>query len=212
MTIVCISDSHNGHEALEVPEGDVLVHAGDFTNMGEADEIFRFNEWLGTLPHRRKVVVAGNHDWMFELQNERARRMLTNATDYLEDSGVEIEGLLFHGSPVSPTFYDWAFNRNRGKDIDRHWQMIPDDVDVLITHGPPFGIGDRSSRGEHAGCADLRRRIEGLPNLRLMITGHIHEGHGIRSLHTRYREITVVNAALSDLRNRIVRQPLVVTL
>jgi predicted phosphohydrolase len=103
MRLVLISDTHQRHDRLVVPDGDVLVHAGDFSTRGGVEEVARFNAWLGTLPHKHKVVIAGNHDFLFEREPVLARSMLTNAT-YLEDSGVTIEGVRFWGSPWQPRF------------------------------------------------------------------------------------------------------------
>ncbi|MBC7410804.1 MAG: metallophosphoesterase, partial [Arcicella sp.] len=118
-----------------------------FLQGGRIEEIEMFNEWMGSLPHRHKVVIAGNHDFFFEKYPKEAKRLITNAT-YLNDSGILIEGLHIWGSPIQPWFYDWAFNRKRGKDIRKHWDLIPTNTDILITHGPPFGILDATERGE----------------------------------------------------------------
>ena len=142
MRIVCLSDTHNLHSAFAVPEGDVLVHAGDATLRGTREEVVAFDAWLGTLPHRHKVLVAGNHDWLFEREPDRARGMITNAT-YLQDEGVTIDGLAFWGSPWQPWFLSWAFNLQRGAPLREKWDRIPAATDVLITHGPPHGILDR---------------------------------------------------------------------
>ena len=92
MKLVCISDTHSLHWRIPaIPDGDVLIHAGDCLGQGTLENIEELNEWLGTLPHRRKIVIAGNHDWAFQETPELARQALTNAI-YLEDSGVEIEG------------------------------------------------------------------------------------------------------------------------
>jgi len=90
---------------------------------------------------------------------------------------VEIEGVRFWGSPWQPWFFDWAFNLERGEEIRAKWELIPDDTEVLITHGPPQGHGDMTSRGEGAGCADLLARIRQVKP-RYHLFGHIHEGYG----------------------------------
>lgn len=142
MKLVCISDTHSLHRRLQsIPDGDVLIHAGDCLGQGTLENIEDFNDWLGSLPHRHKIVIAGNHDWAFQETPELARQALTSAI-YLEDSGVEIEGVRFWGSPWTPIFMNWAFMLGRGEPLYEKWQLIPDDTDVLITHGPPQGIGD----------------------------------------------------------------------
>lgn len=180
MRLVCISDTHSLHRRIpKIPEGDVLIHAGDCLGAGTLDNVDDLNDWLGTLPHRYKIVVAGNHDWAFQETPDLAREALTNAI-YLEDSGVEIEGIRFWGSPWTPTFLDWAFMLDRGQPLHDRWMQIPENTDVLITHGPPNGVGDEALMGfrcQNVGCVDLLHRIKHL-SLKAHIFGHIHEGYG----------------------------------
>lgn len=180
MRLVCISDTHSLHRRVpDIPNGDVLIHAGDCLGTGTLSDVQDLNDWLGTLPHKHKLVIAGNHDWVFQEAPAFAIEALTNAT-YLEDSGTDIEGIHFWGSPWTPTFMNWAFMRDRGQPINDQWEKIPDGTDVLITHGPPMGIGDRVSLGfkdEHVGCIDLLHRVRRL-SLKAHVFGHIHEGYG----------------------------------
>ncbi len=176
MRIVCISDTHGWHDRADVPEGDVLVHAGDITRHGSLKDVEDFDRWLGALPHEHKIVICGNHDWCFQETPAEARARLTNAT-YLEDSGCEIEGLKFYGSPWTPWFSDWAFMLPRGSELAAKWAQIPNELAVLITHGPSEGILDRNRIGECCGCRDLLYRVlEVKP--RLHVFGHIHEAAG----------------------------------
>jgi len=175
-TIVIISDTHGMHDKLAIPEGDILIHAGDMCNAGKLREVVEFNDWIGDLPHEHKIVIAGNHDWCFERQPNKTQAILTNCT-YLQDSSVEIDGLKFFGSPWQPEFCNGAFNIRRGHDLRIKWSTIPDDVDVLITHCPPFGFGDGTFYGESAGCVDLAKRVKEI-RPRLHAFGHIHEGYG----------------------------------
>lgn len=174
--IVCISDTHAQHHLTVVPDGDILIHAGDITRHGSLEDVESFDQWLGTLPHRHKVVICGNHDFCFQKRPAEARARITNAV-YLEDSGCEIEGLTFYGSPWQPWFGGWAFNLPRGEELAAKWAMIPVGVDVLITHGPPESILDLTRRGDSVGCRDLFLRVfEVKP--RLHVFGHIHEAAG----------------------------------
>lgn len=190
MRIVCISDTHGGHRDLAVPKCDLLIHAGDVTRYGRLDELNDFNLWLESLPHRHKIMVAGNHDFCFQEQPNLARERITHAI-YLEDSTIEIHGLKFYGSPWQPFFGGWAFNLHRGEALAAVWDKIPDDTDILITHSPPQGILDRNRWGDSCGCRDLLGRLmEVRP--RLHVFGHIHEAAGrIDILRTTY-----VNAAM----------------
>jgi Icc-related predicted phosphoesterase len=175
MRIVCVSDTHGFHARTEVPPGDVLVHSGDLTRHGSLADLPDFNRWLGTLPHRHKVVIAGNHDFCFEMHPAAARECITNAI-YLEESGCEIEGLTFYGSPWTPTFFDWAFMKD-DPDLAAKWATIPKGVDVLITHGPPLNLLDWTNRNERAGSATLAARVREV-RPRLHVFGHIHEAAG----------------------------------
>lgn len=195
---VCVSDTHGMTRKIppgNIPDGDVLIHAGDFTMKGSRGQITNFNKWLGTLPHPHKVVIAGNHDVCFDAAYyERAwkrfhfkgkindikavKASLTNCI-YLEDSSVVVRGFRIFGSPWQPEFCDWAFNLRRGAQCRAAWERIPDDVDVLITHGPPAGHGDMCKGGAMAGCMDLLFTVQQRVRPKAHIFGHIHEGYGV---------------------------------
>lgn len=189
-TIVAISDTHAHHEGLALPDGDILVHAGDCTRRGALEDLEAFNDWLGRLPHRHKIIIAGNHDFCFERTPDESRRLVTNAI-YLQDEAIVIEGIKIWGSPWQPWFFDWAFNLYRGQPIAAKWALIPNDTQLLITHGPPAGILDRTYSDYNVGCADLLERVLQIKP-RLHVFGHIHEAAGQREI----RETTFVNASI----------------
>jgi len=196
LRIVAISDTHAQHRAVDVPDGDVLIHAGDMTRHGDLDEVRDLNDFLGGLPHRVKLVIAGNHDFCFQDDREQAAALLSNCV-YLQDEAFEFDGLAIWGSPWQPWFHDWAFNLERGAALRAKWDLIPAGTDILITHGPPAGHGDRTARGEAVGCRDLLEAVERL-RPRLHVFGHIHEAAGV----TRNEHTTFVNACSCDLRYR----------
>jgi len=181
--IVAVADTHLFHHDLAVPEGDVFVHAGDMCRIGDLAELRATADWINALPHRHKVVVAGNHDWAFAREPGAARAMFPGV-HYLEDSEVALDGVRFYGSPWTPEFCNWAFNLPRGPELALMWAKIPHGLDVLVTHGPPEGFGDRTkgirvptATPSRAGCADLRQRVaEVQPRLHLF--GHIHQDGG----------------------------------
>src|SRR5262245_59487665 len=145
--------------------------------LGDLVELRAAATWIANLPHRHKLIVAGNHDWAFATEPQVARAMFRGA-HYLEDSELVIDGLRFYGSPWQPEFCNWAFNLPRGHALAAVWAKIPRGLDVLITHGPPEGFGDRTSRTSRAGCADLRVRVaEVMPRLHMF--GHIHQDGGL---------------------------------
>lgn len=200
MRIVAISDTHTKERELFIPDGDILIHAGDFTYRGRKDEIKDFLDWFLDLPHKHKVFIAGNHDvtldpyirgikqrffegngnshWIYSDFFDRIRK--SKNVHYLEDSGVTIEGLNFWGSAATPTFgYGWGFNYDRGPSIDGIWKKIPENTDILITHGPPFGILDAVKYGSTVGvgCSNLSGRISER-DIKAHFFGHIHESYG----------------------------------
>lgn len=187
--VVAISDTHGYHGSLAVPPGDVLVHAGDLTHSGTLEEVSELDAWLASLPHRHKIVIAGNHDWCFEETPDQARARLAHAT-YLMHEACTAAGLRVFGSPWQPWFLDWSFNLPRGPALAEKWSQIPDDTELLVTHCPPAGIGDAGGGGERLGCVDLRARVAQVQP-RLHVFGHIHEGRGL----WRHGPTTFVNAA-----------------
>lgn len=178
MRVVCLSDTHGLHAQVVVPDGDLLVYAGDMCNYGTLAEVVAFGDWLHTLPHRYKVVIAGNHDWPFQRTRREAERALGADIHYLHDSGIECGGLRVYGSPWQPEFCGWAFNLPRDGSALRHvWSRIPEGLDILVTHGPPLAIRDRTLYGELAGDRLLWERIEQVKP-RLHVFGHVHGEYG----------------------------------
>lgn len=187
MRIVLISDTHGKHKKVDVPPGDVLIHCGDVcAGRGNSWDFRNFIKWFGAQPHKRKILIAGNHDrcLMFDMDLCHAELKKYPDVTYLEDTGIEIEGVKFWGSPWTPQFGDWYFMVTRGEQAKSKWDLIPDDTDVLITHGPPFGVLDlvhphpKYNVGMNAGCEELLdavyRRVEPI----IHAFGHIHGSYG----------------------------------
>lgn len=183
MNITCISDTHNQHNNIPskyLTGGDCIIHSGDVSGRGTRQEIELFLEWYSGLPYTHKVLIAGNHDFFFEEAPEyEIEAVLAKYPNiiYLNDSGIEIEGLKIWGSPVQPWFHSWAFNR-KGTEICKHWDLIPLDTDILITHGPAKGYLDLTLHGDVTGCPYLLEKISEMTNLKLFVHGHIHEAYG----------------------------------
>lgn len=177
--LVLLSDTHGHHDEIDVPDGDVLVHAGDFCTSGWENQARRFARWLAAQPHPHKVVIAGNHDRCMEADVALGDRLFAGAT-YLLDRAATVAGLRFYGSPWQPEFLSWAFNLPRGEPLRRVWDKIPDGTDVLVTHGPPFGVLDRTYDGRPVGCEELRAALARV-RPRLHVFGHIHEGAGVHA-------------------------------
>lgn len=207
MKLTFISDTHAQHHKLDIGSGDVLVHCGDFTLGGSLYEITDFAEFIAEQDFTYKIVIAGNHDWCFEDRRKtKAEAYLREyGIIYLNDSGVELNGVKFWGSPVQPEFCHWAFNRQRGAEIRAHWDLIPDDTDVLITHGPAFGILDLCYDGFHAGCEDLLNVIQRI-RPKVHACGHIHESYGVCERDG----VVFVNACNLDERYQMQNLPIMV--
>jgi Icc-related predicted phosphoesterase len=178
MRIVAVADTHLYHRELRVPDGDVFVHAGDMCQGGDLAELAEAARWIRGLAHKTKIVVAGNHDWAFVRRPRDARALFEPDVIYLEDGAVNVDGVSFWGSPWQPEFNDWAFNLPRGAPIAKKWALIPDCVDVLITHGPPLGMGDTGPVSGRLGCADLLARVRAV-RPPLHVFGHIHQDGGV---------------------------------
>jgi Icc-related predicted phosphoesterase len=207
MRIVCLSDTHFPPNAIQVPEGDVLIVAGDICLRGHEYELEIFDRFLGQLPHKHKLLIAGNHDWPIAYAGAEAMKDLIKNAIYLEDSGVEIDGVKFWGSPWQPEFFNWAFNLPRGPKLAEMWALIPKDIDVLITHSPPYGILDRIYSGEHVGCEDLLAALQRI-RPKVHVFGHIHEGYGV----LKQNGTTFINASVCDERYRPFNAPIVIDL
>ncbi len=195
--IIAISDTHGKHHQLQVPDGDILIHAGDMTCNGTSEEIASFNTWLGSLKHSHKLVCAGNHDFLFERSPLIARTLLSAAT-YLEDSMVDIFGLKFFGSPWQPRIGDWAFSLDKPSQLRQKWRSIPQGVDVLITHSPPFGILDLTEKRQRRGCEELLQVVKRLEP-KVHIFGHSHFSNG----QTVIKNTLFANAAICDEHYRL---------
>ena len=213
MKIVVLSDTHTLHRQIkDLPDADLLIHAGDIMSSGfEMREVEDFADWYGKLKHSHKILVAGNHDRVFENKHRlEAEKILENhQIIYLNDSGLTIDGIRIWGSPIQPWFCDWAFNRNRGREIKKHWDLIPDNTDILITHGPAYGYGDKlnSHPMEQVGCQDLLEAIQRIKP-RYHIYGHIHEGYGIKTNGS----TTFINCSILNEHYRLQNQPILIEL
>jgi Icc-related predicted phosphoesterase len=193
-----------------MPEGDMVIHAGDISGVGKEMEVIEFLEWFSNLPYKYKIFIAGNHDWLFEKERLFAKQLLESypGVIYLENSGMNIEGISIYGVPVTPTFFDWAFNRDRGDNIKVYWLAIPENTDILITHGPPHGILDRTPMTkEHTGCEDLLKSVSEI-RPKFHIFGHIHSAAGIyKTEHT-----TFINASVLDDNYKLKYKPQIITI
>ena len=174
-----ISDTHTKHEKLNgfLPGGDILLCAGDISSRGYKTELENFFKWFdGIDNYDHKIFIAGNHDFGFQDEPETIKGLLTGYKT-IDQDGDEPE-LKIWGSPWQPEFHNWAFNLPRGEKIKEKWDLIPDDVDILITHGPAFGKLDYVPYdGLNVGCEELLKRIEEVKP-KIHLSGHIHSGWG----------------------------------
>lgn len=197
MRMVCVSDTHELHRELILPDGDILIHAGDSTYVGDPEKLADFIDWLSSQPHKHKVFIAGNHEVTLDKDLDEkyiARRFgmvgdfqairdfvsrPREGVHYLLDQEIEIDGLRIYGAPWQPSFGGWGFNRARGTHISEKWKKIPSGIDILVTHGPAYGKRDLLDTYERVGCLDLLREIEERIKPRVHVFGHIHNGYGV---------------------------------
>jgi len=208
LRIVCVSDTHCQLDKIKMPDGDILLHSGDFTMNGNLHEVSKEIGIFGKFPHTYKICCVGNHDFFFERYPKEAKQLcVDNGVIYLESESIIIEGIKFYGSSYSKWFYDWAFNLKKdGSNTKEHWAKIPLDTNVLITHGPAYGILDRVLRGENVGCPEIRQKIEfDLPELLLFQFGHIHLNGGKTEV---VNNVWCANASICDERYATTNKPI----
>ena len=211
MRITCISDTHNKHKYIDTRAfkgSDIVIHAGDFTSNGNLEQTKSFLSWYSSLDIPHKILVAGNHDSFACSSGFPSMIAQFPSVTYLYNSSVTINGLKIWGSPYSNTFGRWAF---MAEDIELSdiWEQIPKDTNIVITHGPAYGIGDlvdndyEPDRDKHVGSKTLTAKLKSLKNLKLHVTGHIHESYS-----TYLGKWTTVNASICDANYTPFNQPI----
>lgn len=207
MIFVALSDTHGNHHSVEIPPGDVIIHCGDITHKSNLPEITDFIKWFGGLNFQHKILVAGNHDRFirkrkpefFELINE-------HKIEYLENSLVQINGFSVFGSPFTLSYSGiGAFTYNDNPEAERIWSLIPDKIDILVTHAPPRGFRDFSmAENNNAGCNVLRDKVLSIKP-RYHVFGHIHESYGIEP----HGDSVFINASVTNASEEIVNKPVI---
>ncbi|KAI9275870.1 Metallo-dependent phosphatase-like protein [Phascolomyces articulosus] len=213
---VCVSDTHGKDSfSFPIPEGDVFVHAGDMTRISNPNEFIKTIAWIKSLPHKIKIVTAGNHDHILDERfgyitekQEILAKMEHAGIIYLEHESFhlpkELGGYKMFVSPYAPYHIGGAFMPHSLREI---WEKIPNDVDILVTHTPPFGYQDRIVRNKsHVGCPILRDKVDTIKP-RVHLFGHIHEDHGWE--WTRDGKTLMINACICDKRYRPSQRPVV---
>lgn len=223
----------------KLPGGDILIHSGDITSIGRKDEVERFIKWFNGIDnYTHKIFIAGNHDLTFDreiLYRDKAAYFdgaswtdevaegkpdwLQNLLDielnpnvfYLENNFIEVDQIKIWGSPISPTFgYGWAFNKDRGQEINQIWNNIPNDTDIVITHSPIYGYCDKASNtNQNVGCEDLYHRLQEVkPHLHF--AGHIHEAYGYGTIPYKdaWGDIYTFNGCSCNLRYEVYNEPI----
>lgn len=212
MKIVCMSDTHGFHNKIIVPEGDVLVHAGDAAMHGYSDQIRAFLNWMADLPHRWKIYVPGNHDiWMESvtrsITSEReafVEEWLEKGVIILTNHSAEIDGIKFHGFSYTPVFCNWAFMCTDDKMAEKV-EYIGEGTDILVSHGPPMGFGDMVPyNGQRVGSIPLANRIREVKP-KHVICGHIHDCYG----PYRMENTDIHNVSICNERYNPINQPVV---
>jgi Icc-related predicted phosphoesterase len=201
MKIIAISDTHQYHNFLKIPMCDILIHAGDFCNYDRKEEVDSFLTWFASQPAKYKIFIAGNHDLLYDsnfypdFQDKKIFYPKYYNSIYLENNGINIEGLNIWGSPYSCDFGGWAFMK-KDKDLQSIWNQIPDATDILITHSPPFGVLDKTTKNLNVGSKTLRNKVRKIKP-KIHIFGHIHEASGIKKIN----KTKFINASMWNYNN-----------
>ena len=220
MKIYCISDTHGKHASLELKEADIIIHAGDATCQRDpnlnAPELEAFFNWFSSLNmYKYKIYIPGNHDTSFAKNLVPVPKNIT----VLCHNEIEIEGCRIFGSPYTPTFgVGWAYNVDRGK-IGRLWNQIPDDIDILVTHGPAKGILDLTidrdtNNPRQCGCGSLLHEIK-VKSPKYHVFGHLHDERGIFNagrLELPLIKTVFINVSVVDLRHELVNHGSIIKL
>lgn len=201
MKIVTLADTHGYHYKVDVPNGDMVIHAGDMTMDGTFNQLATFFDWFKELPHKYKVVIPGNHD--FWLAEKEIHCIPWENIIYLHNSMVTIEGIRIYGFPYIPPVGKWAFMMPHGQ-RQIAVEKIPE-VDILVTHTPPRGILDITEQDRNVGCLYLREYMF-RSKAKYNVFGHIHESTGIEEL----KDTFFVNCSICDENYRPVNKPKII--
>jgi Icc-related predicted phosphoesterase len=189
MIITLISDTHGKHNQItqDLPGGNLIIHAGDISSMGHQHEVQQFCKWFNNVDnYDHKIFIAGNHDWGFQNNVEKIMEIVNSykTVDYIQDETIQVNNddkmVNIYGSPWQPEFYNWAFNLPKnGPELAAKWAAIPDNTDILITHGPAFGVLDTvaGKMWDNLGCQLLTNKIKTIKP-KIHVCGHIHSGYG----------------------------------
>ncbi len=223
MKLITLSDTHGHHGEItpdiyklltDHPDIDLIIHAGDGSNSKDlalnSGQLHEFLEWYQSLPIKVKIFTGGNHDMSLEA-GLIDKKQYPGVTFLLHDSVRLEDGVRIFGSPYTPRFHDWAYNVDRDR-LHRYWEIVPEDTDILVTHGPPKYILD-TSRGESHGDLSLFKHVTKRIKPKLHIFGHFHDEDGhinsgerkLNGLHTRF-----INACIVNLRHQVVNSPILV--
>lgn len=213
MIIDCISDLYGHYPKLD--GGDLLIVAGDLTGTDSINEHMEFCRWICKQNYKKKIFISGNHDnklvgpWPGNTKGPFREDKAFYDFDYLCDSGTEFEGLKIWGSPWTKSFpgmnpHCKAFTVDTEEELQEKWKLIPDDIDILVTHSPSFGNLDVTKRGESVGSMSLWIRLL-ITRPKLHVFGHVHESYG-NVKH--YNGIRLVNASHVNERYEPVNNPI----
>jgi Icc-related predicted phosphoesterase len=192
MKLAIFSDTHFIPVPIELPVCDIAICCGDVMGRGEMSDAKQFADWYRAQPATHKIYVPGNHDWPLQVAERRSRVLLEGITVLIEQE-AEIAGLKIYGTPFQPWFNGWAFNVMDKEELEAHYAKIPEGLDILVTHCPPYGVMDHNRRREHCGSGELSGAVY-RARPRLHVFGHIHEAYSPVPLDR--HEMQYVNAAI----------------
>ena len=206
MKIVAFSDSHWRLDKLEIPSGDVLVFAGDWSQSnGSIMDAIKFAAVIKKVDCKHKLIIAGNHDFCAQNETAVVAQIFQEAgAVYLQDKTYTIDNINFYGTPWCPEFMNWAFMKP-DYELTHVFSKIPSNTDVLITHTPPYGIMDMVDTRENVGSHALEESMKRIKPA-IHIFGHIHDGHGVEHSDT----VEYYNVSVCDDTYNLVHKPTII--
>jgi Icc-related predicted phosphoesterase len=210
MKIVAFSDTHGQQndkltQWFESNPADLLIFAGDLQR-NNSDYGYEFIDWFRKLPYTYRVMIFGNHDGN---SNDLYRYLQVKEAEdviLLNNESIVIEGIKIFGSPYTLKYLNWFFMREDDR-LEEIWKLIPDDTNILITHGPPYGILDETFDGKLVGSKTLLDRIKELKHLKYNIFGHVQEAHGMKDVGG----VTFLNVSLLNEKYQLVNNPTIIS-
>lgn len=219
--LLFFSDTHGKHSRelakyINDADADIVIFTGDFVEDRFSEVSYtNFFQWFSTIK-ATKIMIAGNHDFLLSERTFTKPQLLDEyGIHYLENEALEIEGIKFFGSPIvvkrllNKRTTHAVFYKQREDVNETFWDFIPSDTNVLLTHGPAFGIGDSARGNTPTGCIHLLNKLGTLKDLKVHAFGHIHEAHGLYYMQELDWKFVAINSSIVDQNYGLKNKPII---